>query len=42
MSGALPGIVMLADPTVGQAYRQEYYEGGDGQLGLIEFIPPTG
>ena len=25
--GALPGIVMPADPTVGDAYRQEYYEG---------------
>jgi hypothetical protein len=27
VDGALPGIVMLADPQVGEAYRQEYYEG---------------
>jgi hypothetical protein len=27
VDGALPGIVMLADPTVGDAYRQEYYPG---------------
>jgi predicted TIM-barrel fold metal-dependent hydrolase len=26
VDGALPGIVMLADPEVGEAYRQEYYE----------------
>jgi hypothetical protein len=26
VDGALPGIVMLADPAVGDAYRQEYYE----------------
>jgi hypothetical protein len=27
VDGALPGIVMLADPTPGEAYRQEYYAG---------------
>ena len=27
VDGALPGIVMLAEPTPGTAYRQEYYEG---------------
>jgi hypothetical protein len=27
VDGALPGIVMYADPQVGQAYRQEFYEG---------------
>ncbi len=27
VDGALPGIVMFADPQVGTAYRQEYYEG---------------
>jgi hypothetical protein len=27
VDGALPGIVMPADPAVGQAYRQEFYEG---------------
>ena len=26
-SKAAPAIVMLADPVVGEAYRQEYYEG---------------
>ena len=25
--GALPGIIMLADPLPGMWYRQEYYEG---------------
>ncbi|MGH9118607.1 MAG: hypothetical protein ACRD0A_12260 [Acidimicrobiales bacterium] len=27
VDGALPGIVMLASPSVGDAYRQEYYVG---------------
>lgn len=27
IDGALPGIIMLADPIVGLWYRQEYYEG---------------
>ena len=27
VDGALPGIVMLANPTAGTAYRQEYYVG---------------
>jgi hypothetical protein len=27
VDGALPGIVMLANPTVGDSYRQEYYQG---------------
>lgn len=27
VDGALPGIVMLADPDVGHEYRQEYYKG---------------
>jgi hypothetical protein len=27
VDGALPGIVMQADPTVGTSYRQEYYKG---------------
>ena len=27
VDGALPGIIMLADPIVGLWYRQEYYEG---------------
>jgi hypothetical protein len=27
MDGALPGVVMLAAPQIGNAYRQEYYAG---------------
>jgi hypothetical protein len=27
VDGALPGIIMLADPRVGDVYRQEFYEG---------------
>jgi hypothetical protein len=27
VDGALPGIVMLSDPAVGESYRQEYYPG---------------
>jgi hypothetical protein len=27
VDGAMPGIVMLADPEVGLSYRQEYYKG---------------
>lgn len=27
VDGALPGIVMLAEPQVGDVYRQEFYEG---------------
>jgi hypothetical protein len=27
VDGALPGIIMPADPKVGDSYRQEYYEG---------------
>lgn len=27
MDGAVPGIVMLADPKVGDSYRQEFYKG---------------
>jgi len=27
VDGALPGVVMWADPRAGQAYRQEYYRG---------------
>lgn len=27
IDGAMPGIVMLADPEVGLSYRQEYYKG---------------
>ena len=27
MDGAKPGIIMQADPKVGQSYHQEYYPG---------------
>ncbi|MGH8923334.1 MAG: hypothetical protein ACRDWA_01625 [Acidimicrobiia bacterium] len=27
VDGALPGIIMLANPEIGEAYRQEFYEG---------------
>ncbi|NIR35097.1 MAG: hypothetical protein GWN79_02270 [Actinobacteria bacterium] len=45
VDGALPGIVMLATPAVGDAYRQEYYEdeaedlGEVHQLGVSETVP---
>ncbi len=35
VDGALPGIVMPADPTVGDAYRQEYYAGEAEDMGEI-------
>lgn len=35
VDGALPGIVMLADPEVGDAYRQEYYVGEAEDLGEV-------
>lgn len=35
VDGALPGIVMLAHPAVGDAYRQEYYEGEAEDLGEV-------
>ncbi|MGH2756950.1 MAG: hypothetical protein ACRDI3_04090, partial [Actinomycetota bacterium] len=35
VDGALPGIVMLGDPQVGDRYRQEYYAGKAEDLGGI-------
>lgn len=35
VDGALPGIVMLADPAVGDAYRQEFYEGEAEDMGEV-------
>jgi hypothetical protein len=35
VDGALPGIVMLAEPTVGDAYRQEFYEDEAEDLGEV-------
>ena len=33
--GALPGIIMLADPTVGSCYQQEYYEDEAEDMGKV-------
>ena len=35
IDGAYPGIVMLAHPTVGDAYRQEHYPGEAEDLGEV-------
>jgi hypothetical protein len=38
VDGALPGIVMLAHPAVGDAYRQEYYAGTAEDLGEVTSV----
>jgi hypothetical protein len=35
VDGALPGIVMLAEPTAGTSYRQEYYQGEAEDYGTV-------
>jgi hypothetical protein len=35
VDGALPGIVMLADPQAGDVYRQEFYEGEAEDVGEV-------
>lgn len=35
VDGALPGIVMLAEPVVGKSYRQEYYKGEAEDYGTV-------
>ncbi len=35
VAGALPGIIMLASPAVGDAYRQEYYVGEAEDLAQV-------
>jgi hypothetical protein len=35
VDGALPGIIMKADPRVGDAYRQEYYPGKAEDMGKV-------
>jgi hypothetical protein len=35
VDGAQPGIIMPADPAVGQSYRQEYYEGKAEDEGAV-------
>jgi hypothetical protein len=35
VNGALPGIIMLADPHVGTAYRQEFFRGAAEDKGKV-------
>ncbi|MFW3147046.1 MAG: hypothetical protein ACMUIE_09575 [Thermoplasmatota archaeon] len=35
VDGALPGIIMLAEPMSGLTYRQEYYEGEAEDMGTV-------
>jgi hypothetical protein len=35
VNGALPGIIMKADPQVGDAYRQEFYRGQAEDMGKV-------
>jgi hypothetical protein len=35
VDGALPGIIMKADPRVGDAYRQEFYRGEAEDMGKV-------
>ena len=41
VDGALPGIVMLADPIVGAAYRQEFYAGEAEDMGEVLRVDDT-
>ena len=41
VDGALPGIVMPANPTVGDAYRQEYYPGEAEDMGEVIEVGAT-
>ena len=41
VDGALPGIVMLAEPTAGRAYRQEYYLGEAEDMAQIARVGET-
>ena len=38
VDGALPGIVMLAEPQAGDVYRQEFYEGEAEDLGEVTAV----
>lgn len=35
VDGAEPGIIMLANPTIGKSYRQEYYKGKAEDMGEV-------
>jgi hypothetical protein len=41
VDGALPGIVMLADPSVGDSYRQEFYPDEAEDLGEVISVDET-
>jgi hypothetical protein len=41
VDGALPGIVMQAQPEAGQAYRQEYYVGEAEDLAEVQRVDAT-
>lgn len=41
VDGALPGIVMLADPVVGESYRQEFSPGEAEDLAEVRRFEPT-
>lgn len=41
VDGALPGIVMLADPTVGDAYRQEFFAGEAEDMAEVLHVSAT-
>lgn len=41
VDGALPGIVMPANPTVGETYRQEYYPGEAEDMGKVISLDDT-
>jgi hypothetical protein len=41
VDGALPGIVMLATPTAGRAYRQEYYVGEAEDMAEVDRLGET-
>ena len=41
VDGALPGHIMLADPQVGDAYRQEFYEGEAEDMGEVTALDAT-
>ena len=42
MDGAKPGIVMEANPRVGDSYRQEYYEGEAEDMAEVLSLDASG
>src|SRR5215216_3230020 len=42
VDGALPGIIMPADPKVGDSYRQEYYEGEAEDMAEVVSLDGSG